>query len=62
LTILGERDGSSMRIVDYAPAWPVRFDAERDRFVAALGPLARRIEHIGSTSVPGLARRNQLST
>ena len=57
LTILGERDGSSVRIVDYDPAWPVRFEAERDRIVSALGPVARRVEHIGSTSVPGLAAK-----
>ena len=44
LMILGERDGSSVRIVDYDPAWPARFDAERDRIVSALGPVARRVE------------------
>ena len=57
VTILGERDGSSVRIVDYDPGWPVRFDAERDRIVSALGSVARRVEHIGSTSVPGLAAK-----
>jgi GrpB-like predicted nucleotidyltransferase (UPF0157 family) len=57
LTILGERDGSSVRIVDDDPAWPARFDAERRRIVSALGPVARRIEHIGATSVPGLAAK-----
>jgi GrpB-like predicted nucleotidyltransferase (UPF0157 family) len=57
VTILGERDGSSVRIVDYDPAWPVRFDAERDRIMSALGPVARRVEHIGSTSVPGLGAK-----
>jgi GrpB-like predicted nucleotidyltransferase (UPF0157 family) len=57
LTILGEPDGSSVRIVEYDPEWPARFDAERRRIVSALGPVARRIEHIGSTSVPGLAAK-----
>ncbi|MEY2432296.1 MAG: N-methylhydantoinase [Acidimicrobiaceae bacterium] len=57
VTILGERDGSSVRIIDYDLAWPVRFDAERHRIASALGPVARRIEHIGSTSVPGLAAK-----
>jgi N-methylhydantoinase B/oxoprolinase/acetone carboxylase alpha subunit/GrpB-like predicted nucleotidyltransferase (UPF0157 family) len=57
LTIFGERDGSTVRIVDYDLAWPARFDVERDRIVSALGPVARQIEHIGSTSVPGLAAK-----
>lgn len=47
-----------MSIVDYGPLWPLRFDAERDRIVSALGPMARRIEHIGSTAVVhGLAAK-----
>jgi GrpB-like predicted nucleotidyltransferase (UPF0157 family) len=57
LTILGERDGSTVRIVDYDPTWPTRFDVERDRIVPAIGAVARRIEHIGSTSVPELAAK-----
>ena len=57
LTILGERDGSSVRIVEYDPAWPARFADERERIASALGPIARRIDHVGSTSVPGLAAK-----
>ncbi|MEY2461193.1 MAG: N-methylhydantoinase, partial [Acidimicrobiaceae bacterium] len=56
-TILGERDGSTVRIVDYDPTWPTRFDVERDRIVPAIGAVARRIEHVGSTSVPELAAK-----
>ncbi len=41
-------------IVDYDPAWPRRFEVLRERVAAALGVLAVRIEHIGSTAVPGL--------
>jgi GrpB-like predicted nucleotidyltransferase (UPF0157 family) len=37
--------------------WPRAFDAERQRIAAALGGLARRIEHNGSTAVPGLAAK-----
>lgn len=41
-------------IVDYAPAWPQAFLAERARLEAILGDNAVAIHHIGSTSVPGL--------
>ncbi|MEY2447991.1 MAG: N-methylhydantoinase, partial [Acidimicrobiaceae bacterium] len=57
VTVFGERDGSLVRIVEYDLSWPARFAAERDRIASALGPVARRIEHIGSTSVPGLAAK-----
>ncbi|HTO56384.1 MAG TPA: GrpB family protein [Pseudomonadales bacterium] len=41
-------------IVDYDPQWPERFAAERARIAAALREVAVRIDHNGSTSVPGL--------
>lgn len=37
--------------------WAERFRAHRDRITAALGSTAVRVEHIGSTSVPGLAAK-----
>jgi GrpB-like predicted nucleotidyltransferase (UPF0157 family) len=43
--------------VDWDPAWPARFEHERARICHALGGLALRVEHIGSTSVPGLAAK-----
>ena len=57
LTVLGELDGSLVRIVDYDPAWPQRFESERARIAAALGSVARRVDHVGSTAVPGLAAK-----
>ena len=44
-------------IVDYDPRWPVMFAREVQRIQAALGDKALRIEHTGSTSVPGLAAK-----
>lgn len=41
-------------LVEYDPAWPEQFAREAQRTHAALGPCALRIEHIGSSSVPGL--------
>jgi N-methylhydantoinase B/oxoprolinase/acetone carboxylase alpha subunit/GrpB-like predicted nucleotidyltransferase (UPF0157 family) len=57
LTVMGEADGSTVRIVDYDTSWPARFETERDRIAAALGWIAGRIDHVGSTSVPGLAAK-----
>ncbi|MBV9849186.1 MAG: GrpB family protein [Armatimonadetes bacterium] len=45
-------------IADYDPQWPVLYEQERDRLAEALGAFARRIEHIGSTSVPGLPAKS----
>ncbi|MFP5261278.1 MAG: GrpB family protein [Blastocatellia bacterium] len=47
----------SLEIVPYDPEWPSAFSAERARIAAALGALALRIDHNGSTSVPGLAAK-----
>ncbi len=44
-------------IVPYDAAWAAAFAAERDRLLACLGDVAVRVEHHGSTSVPGLAAK-----
>jgi GrpB-like predicted nucleotidyltransferase (UPF0157 family) len=44
-------------IVDYDPSWPGLFDREDRRIRAALGDRVIRLEHTGSTSVPGLAAK-----
>jgi GrpB-like predicted nucleotidyltransferase (UPF0157 family) len=50
--------GKPIVIVDYDPAWPARFEAERDLMYAACGRDAFTIiEHVGSTAVPGLAAK-----
>ncbi|SDF98484.1 GrpB domain, predicted nucleotidyltransferase, UPF0157 family [Sinosporangium album] len=46
-----------MVIVDYDPAWPVMFADLGAGLRRALGDVAVRIDHIGSTSVPGLAAK-----
>jgi len=46
-----------LEIVPYDSRWPREFEAERDRIHAALGSCALRIEHNGSTAVPGLAAK-----
>jgi GrpB-like predicted nucleotidyltransferase (UPF0157 family) len=44
-------------LVEYDAAWAERFVIERQRISEALGSIARMIEHVGSTSVPGLAAK-----
>ena len=44
-------------IAPYDPAWPSLFAAEADRIRESFGLLAMRIEHVGSTAVPGLAAK-----
>ena len=53
----GDPGGDPVEVVPYDPAWPDAFAAWRDRLAAALGPATRRIEHVGSTAVPGLAAK-----
>lgn len=44
-------------LVDYDPAWPHLFVRESERIKSVLGRNALAIEHIGSTSVPGLSAK-----
>jgi GrpB-like predicted nucleotidyltransferase (UPF0157 family) len=44
-------------LVDYDPEWPRRFAGEASKIRGALGARALRVEHVGSTSVPGLAAK-----
>jgi GrpB-like predicted nucleotidyltransferase (UPF0157 family) len=44
-------------VVDYDPAWPERFARSAGAIRDACGPLVIAIDHIGSTSVPGLAAK-----
>jgi GrpB-like predicted nucleotidyltransferase (UPF0157 family) len=44
--------------VAYDPRWPADFVTLASRVEAALGPMAVRVEHVGSTSVPGLTAKD----
>lgn len=46
-----------IEIVPYDPRWPEAYERERDRISATLGDRVLRYEHMGSTSVPGLAAK-----
>ncbi len=45
-------------IHEYKPTWPQEFEMIRVSLQEILGPLALLIDHIGSTSVPGLGAKN----
>ncbi len=49
---------AGVTIVPYREEWPQDFRAIAGRLRVALGDLARRIDHIGSTSVVGLASKD----
>lgn len=49
--------GALIVIADYDPGWPARAAQEMAAIRAALGDGLLAIEHIGSTSVPGLAAK-----
>jgi GrpB-like predicted nucleotidyltransferase (UPF0157 family) len=53
----GKAGGRVIRIVDHDPAWSTRFTEIGATLRRALGDVALRIDHIGSTSVPGLAAK-----
>ena len=44
-------------LAEYDPAWPPLFERESTRIRGLLGDDARVVEHVGSTSVPGMAAK-----
>lgn len=44
-------------IVDYSPDWSIQYEQEKTQILNALGNEIVDIQHIGSTSVPGLAAK-----
>jgi GrpB-like predicted nucleotidyltransferase (UPF0157 family) len=47
----------AVRIVEYDLSWPAVYEDEKRRILAACGEWLVNLEHIGSTSVPGLAAK-----
>jgi GrpB-like predicted nucleotidyltransferase (UPF0157 family) len=44
-------------LADYDPRWPQMFEDERARIVSAIGEWAADVQHVGSTSIPGIAAK-----
>ncbi len=47
----------TVQIVDYDPRWPAMFEDEKSRIMDAVGEWLVDVQHVGSTSVPGLAAK-----
>lgn len=56
---VGERrpHNAPVTVVEYDPRWPELFVQEADGVYSTLGVTALRVEHVGSTSVPGLCAK-----
>lgn len=55
--LIGGVEQRPIEIVDYDPRWREMFNAHAAAIDKALGNVASRIEHIGSTAVPGLGAK-----
>jgi GrpB-like predicted nucleotidyltransferase (UPF0157 family) len=55
--LIGGRERREIVLDEHDPSWAQRYELERARIVAALGDRALRVDHVGSTSVPGLAAK-----
>ncbi len=54
----GQWPGVRRLIKNYDPRWPEEFSTISERLAGGLGLLALRIDHIGSTSIPGLVAKD----
>src|SRR5437764_2059647 len=54
------RLSAPIQIVDYDPEWTLLYEREAERVQSVLGDRVLLIEHVGSTSVPGLAAKPKI--
>ncbi|SFQ39007.1 GrpB domain, predicted nucleotidyltransferase, UPF0157 family [Salibacterium halotolerans] len=56
---VGERNPHHAPIIlhEYNPRWPALFEREAARIRSVLGETGLQVEHVGSTSVPGLCAK-----
>jgi GrpB-like predicted nucleotidyltransferase (UPF0157 family) len=57
LELVGGVEKRALVLADYDPKWPEAYAEEERRIRTSLGAAALQVEHIGSTSVPGLAAK-----
>lgn len=51
------RHDAPVTLVEYSALWPLQYEREAERIRTALGERALLLEHVGSTSVPGLCAK-----
>ena len=51
------RADGPIHLAEYDPAWPSLYEREATRIQSILGDQVLRLEHVGSTSIPGLAAK-----
>ena len=52
--VVGMEKGSGIVVCPYNEAWPLEFERVREELVRCLPPWIISVDHVGSTSVPGL--------
>ncbi|GAB2468190.1 GrpB-like predicted nucleotidyltransferase (UPF0157 family) [Conyzicola lurida] len=57
IDLVGGNEKRHLEVVAYDERWPAVFGEHRDRILEALHAAEVDVEHIGSTSVPGLAAK-----
>src|SRR5215204_1718668 len=55
--LIGGVEKCQIKILNYDTDWPKKFETHAKIIADAIGGSALRIEHVGSTSVPGLAAK-----
>jgi GrpB-like predicted nucleotidyltransferase (UPF0157 family) len=55
---VSHRRPESIEIEEYDSAWPEEYERLKARVLNVLGDLVVRVEHVGSTAVPGLAAKS----
>lgn len=55
--LVGPVGGDPVFVVPYDPRWPELYTATRDDLRNAMGDVAVRVDHVGSTAVPGLTAK-----
>jgi GrpB-like predicted nucleotidyltransferase (UPF0157 family) len=57
VTRFGRSRPGGIVVTDYDPKWVEMYEQDRSAILGGLGAMARGIEHVGSTAVPGLAAK-----
>jgi GrpB-like predicted nucleotidyltransferase (UPF0157 family) len=52
-----DRHDATITLLEHSEQWPIQYEREATRIRSALGARVLLLEHVGSTSVPGLAAK-----